>query len=139
MRRTTKRDRERTARSRRQKPDRANLATIRAIPLSALTPGVIAWGRVPFTEMDDSKTRPCLVVSRTGREVTVAGIFSSEAARRHILAIPVEDAIHPSINRRSVILARPLVVDPMDLYQIIGEAPPELLDAVTSLINGATP
>ena len=45
------------------------MTTVKQVALTRLVPGAVVWAHIPFEECDQEKTRPAVVVDKSGRDV----------------------------------------------------------------------
>lgn len=88
--------------------------------LGALTPGAVVRARVAFTDCDDYKVRPVIVLGRCGREVTVVPCTSSPRATTDA-DIPIDQLDCAGLTTPTTArTGRTLVIDRVDCIEVLG-------------------
>ena len=114
-----------------------NLSVVKMVPRNRLMPGTVVWAHVPFDDVEDSKTRPAVVVAVRGRDVELLPVTSSESRYRYPHAyFEIDDPSTVGLDRRCAIRRRPVVVDRIDLLGVVGELDDELADLVLADLCG---
>lgn len=101
-----------------QVPD---LATVRPVAKGRLLPGVVVWAHVPFAEVETEKTRPAVIKSVSGRNVTI--LPASSATSRHRFPARYAELRDPrdaGLSRPTGIRRREVTVDLIEIISIIG-------------------
>jgi hypothetical protein len=97
------------------------LSTVRRIPRGQLRPGTVVWAHIPFAEVDAEKTRPAVVESVTGRDVTL--LPASSASSRHRFPaeyVELRDVHTAGLRRPTGIRRRRVTVDLIEIVVIAG-------------------
>jgi hypothetical protein len=88
--------------------------------LGALTPGTVVRARISFTDCDDYKVRPVIVLRRRGREVTVVPCTSSPRATT-AADIPIDQLACAGLTTPTTArTGRTLVIDRVECIEILG-------------------
>jgi len=110
---------------------------VTGVPLSQLVPGKVVWVHVPFDDVDQSKTRPAIVVAERGREVELLPVTSSASRHCHPHEyVEVERPEAIGLDSKCAIGRRPVVVERNELLQIVGELDEVVADLVLADLCG---
>lgn len=115
-------------------PRPAQLTVVEQVALNRLHSGVVVWAHVPFSERDDEKTRPAVVVGRKGRMVELLPVTTSLTRfRRPHQYVEVQDLDAAGLTRASGVQRRPVTVDRIEIVSVVGElSEPDLLAVLGS-------
>lgn len=88
--------------------------------LGALAAGTVVRARVSYTDRDDYKVRPVIVLSRRGRQITVAPCTSSQRATT-AAELPIDQLASAGLTTPTTArMGRTLVIDRVDCIEILG-------------------
>ena len=101
----------------------ASLRGAKPVPQGRLRPGVVAYAQVPFADGSGWKSRPVVIVSTGGREVTVRPITTARQWKpgSNPTHVAVHDWERAGLSRPSAVSSRTVVLDRMAVTGLVGE------------------
>jgi hypothetical protein len=102
------------------------LAIVRPVAKTALVPGTVIWAHVQFEETSDSKLRPAVVRSVTGRDVTIFPATTAQSRHRYPWAhYELLDVASAGLHRATGLRLATTTVDIIDIVSVAGALFPE--------------
>jgi mRNA-degrading endonuclease toxin of MazEF toxin-antitoxin module len=114
------------------KPD---LAVVRPIALGSLEPGSVVWTRIRYRDGSGDKTRPAVVIARTGRTILVAPATTSVDRALALGAVRIENLASAGLGRATAVQPRLVEVDRIDLVDRVGRLAEDDLELVLDALG----
>src|SRR6266849_580079 len=99
----------------------SDLFRVKPAAASRLLPGIVVWARVPYAEADNWKTRPAVVKSVVGRQVTLLpGTSSNSRLRFPNKYVEVAQPVDCGLTRPTGFRRQEVTVDIIEVEDIVG-------------------
>lgn len=97
------------------------LSTVRPVARGQLRPGTVVWAHIPYAEIDAEKTRPAVIQSVKGRDVTLFPASSASSRHRFPAAyVELRDLHIAGLPRPTGVRRRQVTVDLIEIVDIAG-------------------
>ena len=100
---------------------KASLAIVKRVARTQLVPGAVIWAHIPYEDGQGEKTRPAVVVDRSGRDVTV--LPATTSGRRWDFPdkyAEVQDLVAAGLTRPTGIRMSAVEIDVIEIIDFVG-------------------